>query len=663
MGEVWLACDEELGDRQVAIKVLHNRMLADPDDVARFQREMRLASRMQHPNIMTVFTTGSDNGVPFMVMEYLEGSDLGKLPHGLGADEVARIGRETCAALAYAHGLNPGVVHRDIKPGNLFICDSGQVKVTDFGIAKAVGGTKLSVTGTLMGTLPYMAPEQWLGEPTTFSIDVWAVGCVLYELLSGRLPCSYATPTEYVAAAARREAVSPLPDTVPAWLADAVLAMLRPAAVDRPTAAQCVQLLSGPSASAAPVPLTQASGEAVGHDTTVKGHWPQQQAGTWPDQRGIPPGRPLAHAEGGPPQRGRGRFRYAALAVVAALVLATVYLVTRGGGHGSAAGGSPTLPPTPSASTSSAPTKPAPTRSVSTRSVSTPPTPAVAASVSWSQPTAVSQGVQLNSVSCAASALCVAADNNGNVYVYGGTSWSSSASTSNLLGAVSCPSASFCETVGYDDSGGNGFTYDGSSWSAADLIDPGHKLHSVSCTSASFCVAGASVNMFVYSGGSWSAPESVDPNDGNGTGVESVSCVQSSSCVAVDAIGNALTYSDNSWSSPDDIDGSQALNSVSCASASFCVAVDANGNALTYSGNSWSSPHEIDAGVALESVSCASASFCVAVDANGNALTYSGNSWSSPHQIDAGVALESVSCASASFCVAVDANGNALSMK
>ena len=248
MGEVWLAYDEDLDGRPVAIKKMHPHMLADAEDVARFQREMRIASRMQHPNIMTIFTTGSDNGVPFMVMEYLEGSDLGEAPPGWPADEAARIGREACLALAYAHGLTPGVVHRDIKPANMFICGTGLVKVMDFGIAKAVTGTKLSATGTLIGTLPYMAPEQWLGEPAAFSNDIWAVGCVLYELLSGKLARSYPTPTEYVAAAARRERVAPLPGGVPAWLADAVTMMLQPDPVQRPTAAQCVQLLAGPVA-------------------------------------------------------------------------------------------------------------------------------------------------------------------------------------------------------------------------------------------------------------------------------------------------------------------------------------------------------------------------------------------------------------------------------
>ena len=244
MGEVWLAYDTALYDRQVAIKMMHSRMLADAEDVARFQREMKLASKMQHPGIMTVFTTGEHEGVPFMVMEYLKGRDLSQLPSGQRPDMAARVGRDTCLALAYAHAL--GVVHRDIKPGNVFICDSGLIKVTDFGIARAVTGTKLSVTGTLIGTFPYMAPEQWLGQPPAFSNDIWAAGCMLYEMLSGWLPRSYASATEYVAAAARQEPVAPLrAPGVPLGLANAVMAMLQADPGRRPTAAQCVQLLSG----------------------------------------------------------------------------------------------------------------------------------------------------------------------------------------------------------------------------------------------------------------------------------------------------------------------------------------------------------------------------------------------------------------------------------
>jgi len=135
-------------------------------------------------------------------------------------------------------------------------------------------------------------------------------------------------------------------------------------------------------------------------------------------------------------------------------------------------------------------------------------------------------------------------------------------------------------TVTPNELGGNVFTSSGGSWSAPDLVDAGYKLHSVSCVSASFCVAGASVNVFVYSGGSWSAPEAVDPDDANGNGVESVSCASQSFCVAVDGIGNALTYANGSRSSPLGIDSGEQLKSVSCVSSAFCVAVDSSGDAV-----------------------------------------------------------------------------------
>jgi hypothetical protein len=317
MGEVWLAYDEELADRPVAIKVMRSKVLADDGHRARFQREMRLAARMQHPNIMTVFTTGSDEGVPFMVMEYLQGGDLSKLPPGWSADEVAQIGRETCLALSYAHSLDPGVVHRDVKPGNLFICDTGTVKVTDFGLAKAVTETGLSTAGSVYGTLAYISPEQWLGAPVTFSDDIWSLGCVLYELLAGRLPRSYRTPTDYLAAAARRDPVAPLPGTVPPGLTEAVMAMLDTDPLGRPTASQAAQLLSLRRARPVTVPARSAQSSAPEPPAGQEAPSPRREmalAGTpWPEaaastrQERPPPARPLG-ADGpvipaqGPPE-------------------------------------------------------------------------------------------------------------------------------------------------------------------------------------------------------------------------------------------------------------------------------------------------------------------------------------------------------------------------
>ena len=251
MGEVWLANDEQLADRPVAIKIMHQHMLPNEGDVARFEREMRFSAMMDHPNIVTVYTTGTYDDAPFMVMEYLRGRDLEKALPGGGAERIAGIGRDVCRALAYAHGK--GVLHRDIKPSNLFLCESGQVKVTDFGLATAVGGTTLTTAGVLVGTFAYVAPERWRGEPPTFSNDIWSAGCVLYRLISGRLPRAFPDATGYAVAAMRDDPVPDLRDITdaPAWLADPVMAMLAADPAIRPTAGECAQLLSGGQFAAA----------------------------------------------------------------------------------------------------------------------------------------------------------------------------------------------------------------------------------------------------------------------------------------------------------------------------------------------------------------------------------------------------------------------------
>jgi serine/threonine-protein kinase len=245
MGEVWLAHDEQLASRPVAIKIMHQHMLPNGVDVARFEREMRFAAMMDHPNIVTVYTTGTYEDAPFMVMEYLRGNDLEKAPPGGDAELVAGMGRDICSALAYAH--RKGVLHRDIKPSNLFLCEGGQVKVTDFGVARAVGGTALTSAGVLVGTFAYLPPERWRGEPPAFSNDIWAAGCVLYRIISGRLPRVLPDAADYAAAAARGDPIPDLHDITdaPAWLAAPVMAMLAGDPADRPTAVDCLKLLSG----------------------------------------------------------------------------------------------------------------------------------------------------------------------------------------------------------------------------------------------------------------------------------------------------------------------------------------------------------------------------------------------------------------------------------
>jgi serine/threonine-protein kinase len=244
MGEVWLAHDAELAGRPVAIKIMHRHMLPNADDVARFEREMRFAAMMDHPNIVTVYTTGTWEEAPFMVMEYLRGHDLEQALPGGDAEHIAGIGRDICSGLAYAH--REGVLHRDIKPANLFLCESGQVKITDFGVARAVDATTLSTIGVVVGTLAFLPPERWRGEPPAFSQDIWAVGCVLYRLISGRLPRLLPDVADYAAAATRGDPFADLRDITdaPGWLTGPVMAMLADDPALRPTAGECVQLLS-----------------------------------------------------------------------------------------------------------------------------------------------------------------------------------------------------------------------------------------------------------------------------------------------------------------------------------------------------------------------------------------------------------------------------------
>jgi serine/threonine protein kinase len=348
MGEVWLAHDEQLNNRPVAIKIMRAQVLPLGEDAARFDREMRLAAQMQHPNIVTVFTTGTFSSAPYMVMEYLEGHDLNKVPPAGGPEQIVAIGRETCGALVYAHARD--VIHRDIKPGNLFLCKTGQTKVTDFGIAKAMTGTKLSSSGVLVGTFAYMAPEQWLGEPAAFSNDIWALGCALYEFLSGRLPRECATVGEYASAAVRRDTIPDLRSAarVPDWLGGAVMAMLEPDPRSRPTAADCLQILSGGAPSGAwatgqlrpgPVGPPTSTAQWRANGATAAQNWPSVPT---PPPTPFPTGETARGHRGQPPKRGKKGRVIASLIGVAVVLLAGVY-AARGAIFGSTPANNPAV--------------------------------------------------------------------------------------------------------------------------------------------------------------------------------------------------------------------------------------------------------------------------------------------------------------------------------
>ncbi|MEI7859471.1 MAG: Stk1 family PASTA domain-containing Ser/Thr kinase [Acidimicrobiales bacterium] len=189
MAEVYRAHDRLL-DRPVALKVLFPELSVDRSFVERFRREAQAAANLSHPNIVPVFDWGEDTGTYFIVMEFIDGRPLSSILKSAGplsAERTADIGAHVAAALGYAH--KHGVIHRDVKPGNVLITDDGQVKVTDFGIARAINTEEsLTQTGAVMGTATYFSPEQAEGLGVDGRSDIYSLGVVLFEMVTGRPP-------------------------------------------------------------------------------------------------------------------------------------------------------------------------------------------------------------------------------------------------------------------------------------------------------------------------------------------------------------------------------------------------------------------------------------------------------------------------------------------
>lgn len=187
MAEVLRARDETL-QRDVAIKLLHGHFTDDPAFQRRFRQEAQSAASLNHPNVVGVYDTGEQDGRPFIVMEIVEGRSLQEvIAHGgLTEDRALEVTADTCAALQYAH--ERGLVHRDVKPGNILLAEDGTVKVADFGIARAINADTVTQTAAILGTAAYLSPEQARGRQADTRSDIYALGVVLYELLTGDQP-------------------------------------------------------------------------------------------------------------------------------------------------------------------------------------------------------------------------------------------------------------------------------------------------------------------------------------------------------------------------------------------------------------------------------------------------------------------------------------------
>jgi eukaryotic-like serine/threonine-protein kinase len=234
---VWRAFDENLS-RSVAIKLLHPHHATDPTVVERFERESRAAAQLNHPNAVRIYDTGREDDLVFLVMEHVDGPSLREVLKEWGPLEplaVAALGEQVASALGEAHAH--GLVHRDVKPANILLASDGTVKVTDFGIAKALSGADATLTnpGTVVGTAAYVAPEQLEDASVDARADIYALGVVLYECLTGRPAFSGDTPTATAAMRLTYELMPPrqLRSDVPRALDDVVVRATRRDRADR----------------------------------------------------------------------------------------------------------------------------------------------------------------------------------------------------------------------------------------------------------------------------------------------------------------------------------------------------------------------------------------------------------------------------------------------
>lgn len=258
MGEVWRAEDSQL-DRPVAVKVLKDNAADNETFLKRFRNEAKNAAGLSHRNIAQVLDYGDYDGTAYLVMELVEGEPLSTIlerERTIAESRVVRILTETSYGLSAAH--EAGVMHRDIKPGNLLISENDRVKITDFGVSRGQGQTTLTATGMVMGTAQYLAPELALGRPATPASDIYALGIIAFEATVGKRPFTAASAVD-IAIAQVNDEVPALPDTVSAPMQELIMLLLEKNPRKRPRSAPDLLRILGrmevsDTASAAPDP-------------------------------------------------------------------------------------------------------------------------------------------------------------------------------------------------------------------------------------------------------------------------------------------------------------------------------------------------------------------------------------------------------------------------